>query len=284
MGHNPTGRPPARDGVVATKVVLRGHVPAGEFFVARSGDSSFVPGTLLAPGTELDRPTPAWQFPQVDHEPVIPFDYQVLFEDDRILVVDKPHFLPATPNGRIVRETLQTRLRARFGEEVTVVHRLDRLTAGLMLAVKHPQHRAAYHELFARREVRKTYLARLSAPVESQPWQELHLGMRKVGRRVIVDKQGTPTVTLWRTLDHDPERRTVELRPLTGHTHQLRVVCDYLGAGIIGDDMYPNERELDLYNYSDPLHLLAKGLEFRDPFEERAREFVSERALPTRMD
>ncbi|WP_018295871.1 pseudouridine synthase [Corynebacterium lubricantis] len=268
---------------MATKVILRDVVPDGEYFAARSGDSPFPPGFLLAPGTELARPTPAWQFPEVGHEPVIPFDYQVVYEDSRILVVDKPHFLPATPNGRIVRETLQTRLRARYGDKITVIHRLDRLTAGLMLAVKNPEDRAAYHELFSRREVRKTYLARLSLPMDPQPWQELRLGMRKEGRRVVVDKHGTQTVTLWRTLDDDPTRRTVELRPLTGHTHQLRVVCAHLGAGIFGDDMYPVERELDLYDYSEPLHLLATSLEFSDPLDGSAREFLSARGLPTRM-
>ncbi|WP_018580929.1 pseudouridine synthase [Corynebacterium pilosum] len=151
---------------MATRVVLRDVVPPGEFFAARSGDSPFQPGSLLIPGTALPTPVPAFRFPDVSVEPEIPFHARVLIDDDTLIAVDKPHFLPATPNGRIVRETAQTRLRRHYGEDATVIHRLDRLTAGVLLAVKKPEDRAAYQQLFARREVHKKYVARVHGQLQ----------------------------------------------------------------------------------------------------------------------
>lgn len=281
MPPNPTGRPPARDGVVATKVVLRGHVPQGEFFAARSGDSPFTPGALLVPGTVLDRPTPAWSFPDVSAEKPIPFKHSVVYEDSALVVVDKPHFLPATPNGRLVKESLQARLRASHGESVTLAHRLDRVTAGVMLAVKDPDLRGAYQRLFSTRMVTKTYLARTSHSLPlDDTWREVSLPMAKRGRKVVVEPGGTPTVTLCRAIDST----VVQLRPLTGYTHQLRVVCAHLGGPIVGDDLYPNEQPLDLYDFSQPLHLVATALEFADPVTGRRQSFSVQRGLPIRIE
>lgn len=274
------GRPPAREGIPARRVVLRGEVPVGQFWAARAGDSPFAPGELLVPGTALDRPVPAWMHPEVPAEPEIPFDYEEIFSEDGILVVDKPHFLPVTGNGRIQRETVQTRLRRRRGDDVVACHRLDRLTAGLVLCSLEPATRGAYQQLFARREVAKTYQARLTAPVNFPEWTRVDLPMRKSkgSRQVRVVDGGTPTTTWIRDVGH-----VVQMRPVTGHTHQLRVVAAHLGAPIVGDDTYPVDAPTSLWDYSAPLHLLASRLEFVDPITGEARGFVSRRRLPDTM-
>ncbi|QPK80295.1 pseudouridine synthase [Corynebacterium lizhenjunii] len=270
-----SGRPPAREGISATKTVLRGVVPPGQFWAARAGDSPFAPGTLLEPGTQLLGPVPAWHFPDLPEEAPIPFDYQVLHVDADLIIVHKPHFLPTTSNGRLVRQTLQTRLRVDFAEpDIVPLHRLDRLTAGVVVCSRNPQTRAAYQQLFSQRQVRKTYQARTVRPLSpvSPPPQEIVLGMRKVKgcRQVLADAAGTPTRT-W----VQPHPEYVELRPLTGHTHQLRVLLNHLGAPIVGDDTYPVDKGLDLYDFSSPLQLLAYSLEFTDPLTSRARKYVA---------
>lgn len=273
------GRPPARDGITARRVVLTGAVPAGEFWAARAGDSPFTPGELLAPGAQLARDIPAWVFPELAPEPAIPFESAVIFEDDELIVVDKPHFLPSTSNGRIVRETVQTRLRQRFGEEVTVLHRLDRLTAGVLVCSRNPRTRGQYQQLFSRRQVRKRYLARVEGTEVFGPeWRTIRLPMAKTPgeRQVTVEPSGTETVTRLRGIGP----HIVELDPVTGHTHQLRVLLNHLGAPITGDDTYPVDRGLKLYEFSRLLHLLARSLSFTDPISGHPRAFVSQRSLP----
>ena len=112
-------------------------------------------------------------------EPPIPFHYEVLYADRDLIVVDKPHFLPTTSNGRIVRETVQTRLRVECGEdEIVPLHRLDRLTSGVVVCSRNPATRGAYQELFARRKVHKEYHALVSPPLERAAGV-VDLGMRK---------------------------------------------------------------------------------------------------------
>lgn len=264
------GRPPAREGITATRVLLGpGAVPAGEYWAARAGDSPYPPGSPLAPGTVLSVAIPAWTFAALADEEPIPFNYQMLYEDAELVVIDKPHFLPSTSNGRLVRETAQTRLRRQFGEEVTPLHRLDRLTAGVLLAARTPQARRTYQPLFARGEVAKTYCALIEGTLDYPEWTLFEVGMSKQrgARQVTVAGSGTPTRTWLRSLAPD----VVELRPETGHTHQLRALLHHLGAPIIGDDTYPVDRGLDLYDFSRPLQLFATVLTLPDGRSFRSR-------------
>lgn len=276
---------PARDGISPQKVMLSGRVPDSPAFVAGSaGDSPFRPGETLVPGAVLDRPVPAWFHPDVPPEPVIPFDHEVLHVDDDLIVVDKPHFLPSTTNGRIVRETVQTRLRVEFGEDdIVPLHRLDRLTAGVLVCSRRRETRRGYQRLFQDRAVEKTYVARVAGePPVGPGWETVRLPMRKQrGRRqVLVDARGTLTETTLRRVGRD----LVELRPLTGHTHQLRVLLNHLGSPIVGDDTYPVDRGLDLHDYSTPLQLYASALSFVDPWTDRRRTFRSGRRPGTNVD
>ncbi|MDU0478295.1 pseudouridine synthase [Staphylococcus chromogenes] len=255
----------AKDGISPQKTMLMGKVPAHpDFFAGAAGDSPFGFGERIPAGTVLAKPVLAWFHPDVPEEPEIPFDYTTVGTAAGLIVVDKPCFVPSTSNGRIVRETVQTRLRVRTGNpDIVPVHRLDRLTSGLLACSTDPASRAWYQGQFARREAVKTYRALLvDDPGLPSHWTEIALPMRRQPgkHQVAVDPGGTPTRTLARSLGG----HLVELRPLTGFTHQLRVVCAYLGAAIEGDDTYPVSKPLQLYNYSVTLKLCATRLELRE--------------------
>ncbi len=263
-------RPPAREGISPRKVMLTGIVPATPtYWAGEAGDSAFSPGARLEPGTVLPGPTLAWYHPPAPAEEPIPFDYRVVYEDGDLIVVDKPHFLPTTSNGRIVRETLQTRLRVDYGEDSIVpLHRLDRLTSGLVLCSRSSRTRAAYQQLFQERAVVKHYRARVAALFSFDGTVRLSMRWVRGERQVRVDPSGTPTVTRVRV------RGTVaDVWPLTGHTHQIRVVLNHLGHPIVGDDTYPVDRGLSLYDFSTPLQLSHIAMSFKDPLSGEKREF-----------
>ncbi|MEZ2189449.1 pseudouridine synthase [Corynebacterium sp. CCM 9204] len=242
-----------------------------------AGDSPFRFGEIIPAGTVLDGAVPAWFTPAVPQEPVIPFTHDVLERTNRYVVVDKPHFLPATTNGRVIRETVQTRLRVELDNpDIVPLHRLDRLTAGVLLCSTDRNTRSAYQSLFQHRQVTKTYLARVvGEPPLGEDWITVELPMRKIsGERVVrVMDGGIPTRTqVRRTGD-----RTVELRPVTGHTHQLRVLLAHLGCPIVGDDTYPVDRGLDLRDFTEPLGLVATRLQVTDPIDGRSSDWRSTR-------
>lgn len=254
-----------REGISPRKVMLEGIVPAAPaYFAGRAGDSPFEFGARIPPGTFLAKPVLAWFHPDVPPEPPIPFDYQLVGEAAGLVLVDKPGFLPSTSNGRIVRETVQTRLRRRLqNPDVVPVHRLDRLTSGLLACSTQRESRAWYQQQFADRTARKTYRAQLiDAPPFGTEWTVVELPMRRKAsaRGVEVTAGGTRTRTRVRLI----RDRLVELQPLTGFTHQLRVLCAHVGAPIVGDDTYPVDIGLQLDNYSVTMKLCATHLELRE--------------------
>lgn len=257
--------------------MLSDAVPAeGEYVAASAGDSPFAEGTALRAGMSLPhgRPVPAWLWPGVPEEPPIPFEHEVVCRKARFLVAWKPHFLPTTSNGRIVAQTLQTRLRVQENNpHIAPCHRLDRLTSGLVLCSTDPASRRAYQQLFERRLVTKTYRAVVTGDhgFTDKP-TTIALGMSKRGNRVIVDPYGKETLT---TVQARGERE-VELIPHTGHTHQLRVLMNHLGAPIVGDDTYPYATGRGLYDFSTPLELHAVKLEFKDPYADSLEIFSRE--------
>lgn len=255
---------PPREGISPTRVILRGAVPADHtYYAAEAGDSEFAFGAIIPAGTTLTKPTPAWFHSELPSEPDIPFEPSIVFEGNGLLIADKPPFLPSTPNGRLVRNTVQTRLRVKLGnDDIVAAHRLDRLTSGLLALSTTPESRAFYQQQFAQRQAHKRYRALVSVPLDlTERWQTFEVPMLKVKgeRQVRVDKRGKLTVTMARLIDD----RLVELEPRTGHTHQLRVLCSHLGAPIVGDDTYPVDLGLQLDNYSQELHLCATQLELR---------------------
>lgn len=229
-----------------------------------------------------------WFHRCVPPEERTPVEMGVVHEDDDLLVIDKPHFLASTPNGRFVRECVVTRLRVeRDDPDLVAIHRLDRVTAGLLLVSKRPQTRGAYQSLFQVRRIHKTYRALAAIPPAAEVpagWAACRTTLlhKESGQRQVREVPGPPnsrTEARWvRDLEGAGESLRIgefELRPHTGRTHQLRVHMHGWGMPILGDPVYPVDIGFDPYDLSSPLQLLASRLEFRDPLTGEGRVFDS---------
>lgn len=263
IGRFPTDATRVREKVAAGEVV-------DEHGVAITADTPYRPNGFLF----LYRDPPV--------EPRVPFEVDILHRDENLLVVDKPHFLASTPRGAYVVESALVRLRRDLDlPELTPAHRLDRITAGVLTFTVRAQVRRAYQSLFDERRVEKVYEA--LAPYDPS----LRLP-RTVRSRIIKERgtlqarevPGTPNAESRIELvdAHDGIGR-YRLRPRTGKTHQLRLHMSSLGIPIIGDNFYPEFYDVAPDDYSTPLQLLARSLEFDDPFTGARRLFTSRRTL-----
>ncbi|MFZ1410104.1 MAG: pseudouridine synthase [Micropruina sp.] len=234
-------------------------------------------------GEEPYRPNAfVWFHRPLAPEPFVPFALEMLDSDARVVVVDKPHFLATTPRGAHVRETVLVRLRVSLGlPELAPAHRLDRLTAGVLVLTRQRSHRAAYAGLFQSRAVRKTYEA--LAPFDP----ELEFPRRVIGR---IEKRrgslqaavvaGEPNAeTLIELVETRGRYARYRLTPITGKTHQLRVHLAALGLPILGDPLYPTVLDIGPDDFSSPLQLVARRLRFTDPIDQTPRDYTSRFAL-----
>ncbi|MDO5683772.1 MAG: pseudouridine synthase [Propionibacteriaceae bacterium] len=248
---------------------------AGEFVDADgrpwTGDEEYQPHTFI------------WFHRELRAEPPVPFTETILYRDDRIVVADKPHFLSTIPRGRHVLESLVVRLRNRLDlPELGPAHRLDRLTAGVVLLTTQKRWRGAYQSLFERRVVHKTY--RAIAPFGPALEFPLHLGGHIAKRRGSLQAEliadAPDNASTWLDL---VERRgdwaEYRLIPHTGRTHQLRIQLNALGLPIVGDPLYPQVLDISIDDFTVPLRLLAESLEFVDPIDGAVRRFASDRRL-----
>lgn len=221
-------------------------------------------------------------FREVADEPVVPFAESVLHADSDLVVADKPHFLPVTPSGGFVRETLLARLRQRLGNPALVpLHRIDRDTAGLVLFSASAATRNLYQSLFRERRIRKRYEAIAPAlPALSVPHMR---STRLVAGEPFFRMQEVDgpanTQTRIEVMERDGARWHYALEPSTGKKHQLRVHMAALGAPVVGDQLYPELGGRVAGDYSQPLQLLAKSLSFVDPLSGVERSFESRREL-----
>jgi tRNA pseudouridine32 synthase/23S rRNA pseudouridine746 synthase len=215
-------------------------------------------------------------------EPVLPVEERVIFQDEQLVVADKPHFLPVVPSGRYVQETLLARLKRKLQlDTLTPVHRLDRETAGVVVFCVQPAMRGAYQDLFRLRRVHKEYEAIVHFPSElevpetyrSRLDEDQHfMRMREV--------EGTPnTETHLRLIEARGAFARLSLAPVTGRKHQLRVHCAALRMPIVNDHFYPELQAEGDDDYARPLQLLAKSITFQDPISGRQRNFASDRLL-----
>lgn len=242
-------------------------------------------GQPQPPDTPFTAGTRVYYYRALDAEPEVPFEEVVLYQDDHLLVADKPHFLPVTPGGRYVQQSLLVRLKNRLGiDTLSPIHRIDRETAGLVVFSLRPQDRAAYQGLFRERTVHKVYEAIAPHDVSAQ-WP-------LVRRSRIVEEHsaffrmheadGNPNsetrITLLETKGAWARYR---LEPLTGKRHQLRVHMNALCLPIAGDQFYPRVQRgpHEAEDFANPLRLLAQAIAFTDPVTGKARAFQSQRAL-----
>lgn len=325
---------PVRDGVNATRLRLPasgpwptvaayllerfGHVdPEG---IMRRFEQQEVVGRTgqpLSAHTALGEHEFIWYYRSLPTETPIPFKAQILHQDEHLIAVDKPHFLPSTPGGKFIQESALVRLRNQTGiDDLVPMHRLDRATAGVILFAANPATRGAYQTLFEKREIRKSY----QAVVPLEPGAGLETGKVLSAGDEVVEYGSEQLQSLLAQLPMDFQNRMtkvkgqlrsvveegpanalthirlkaqgrsngyfkglhvalLDLDPLTGKTHQLRVHLASLGLGIINDAFYPRLWDLAPDNYQRPLQLLAKSISFTDPLTGSERCFSSELEL-----
>lgn len=237
---------------------------------------------LDAAGAPIDEHTPhragmrLSYFREVASEPAIPGEEIVLYEDEHLVVVDKPAFLPVTPAGTYVRQTLLARLVERLGNPSLVpLHRLDRDTAGLVLFSAQPATRDAYLALFRERRIAKRYEA-WAPPLPAMTFPRVHRSRLAPGEpffrmREVPGEANSETAI--DVLERGPARWRYLLEPHTGRKHQLRVHMAALGAPICNDRLYPQLQADTRDDYTRPLQLLACGLDFIDPLSGLRRVF-----------
>lgn len=326
---------PVRNGVNATRLRLPrigswetvaeyllerfGHVDP-EGILRRFDDQQIVGlgGVPLTRQTPLGEHEFIWYYRSLPVEAPIPFEAKILHQDEHLLVVDKPHFLPTTPGGRFIQESALVRLRNQTGiDDLVPMHRLDRATAGVILFAVNPQTRGDYQMLFERREIAKRY----RAVVALQPGEGLETGrvlqpngehsqvksqseLRELlaGMPLAFENRMTKVKGQLRSVVEDghPNAQTLinveaigtssgfhaglevalmDLEPRSGKTHQLRVHLASLGLGIINDAFYPRLWDLAPDDYQRPLQLLAHTISFTDPLTGIERSFSSEQQL-----
>jgi tRNA pseudouridine32 synthase/23S rRNA pseudouridine746 synthase len=210
----------------------------------------------------------------------MPHELTVVYVDEALLVLDKPAGLLSVPGrGEDKQDCLSARAQALYPDAL-IVHRLDMATSGLMVLARSPAAQRRLNDAFANREVHKRYIAVVDGivPPPPQDWGVIDLPIivdwPNRPRRIIDPERGKPSVTRWRVLAHDPLNNTtrVELEPITGRSHQLRVHLLALGHAIVGDALYASPRVQAL---SDRLLLHACSLALPHPVSGQTLRFDS---------
>lgn len=248
---------------------------AGEFVDAAGEpvpvDAPFVPRSVV------------WTHRDLREEVPVPFDIEILHQDERLVVIDKPHFLSTMPRGRHVVQSALARARVLTGlPRLTPAHRLDRPTAGVLMLTTEQRWRAPYQAVFATGEVHKGYLA--VAPVRGDlrlpVVRRTHVAKEHGVHQAREVKGAEPNAeTLIELAEQRGGLGLYRLTPRTGRTHQLRCQLDGLGIPIANDPLYPVDRQVADDDFTRPLQLLAAALEFDDPVDGSRRRFVTRRRL-----
>ena len=239
-------------------------------------------GAVLGPDSAYRRGMRIFYYRELERETPIPFQEEILFQDAHLIVVDKPHFLPMTPAGRFLQETLLTRLKKNLDcAALTPIHRLDRETAGVVIFSRQVASRGAYQTLFQRREVRKTYEA-LAPHLNGREFPFTYRSRMVEGEQFFLmrEEAGEPnSETIIDVIERRGEVNLYRLQPHTGRKHQLRVHLAALGIPIVNDAFYPLAQPCKEDDMSHPLQLLARAIDFTDPLTGEPRRFESRRSL-----
>ena len=289
---------PVRDGVSPSCVVLPTHGLGSmlDFLAQRlpvvardewrqrmlAGDVVDERGQLVVPGRPFEGGLRLYYYRSLPAEPVLPFSEVVLYQDEHLMVADKPHFMPVTPSGRYLHNTLLVRLKRQLGlPELSPLHRIDRDTAGLVMLSVQQRTRGAYQALFRDRQITKHYDA-------IAPWRADVAFPREHVSRL----EESPQFFRMQEVPGEPNSHThmqvlevaggwarYRLSPITGKRHQLRVHMAALGLPLRNDPFYPVVDDPPEGDYSRPLQLLARSLAFVDPVTGAQRVFESQQSL-----
>lgn len=269
-------------------------------------------GANVPPHAPLDGQK-IWYYRELPAERPVPFDMPVLYEDEWVLAVDKPHFLPTTPNGSFVAHTALTRLRVRENNPLLIpIHRLDRPTAGVVLFAKTVDARAPFQLMFQNRQVSKSYeaVAAGTSPVAVGETVEVRTRIDKehgklqvsqlsaaeaeaAGKAINAHSRVTCLAQYGIPAGILPEHSTsnpalamptgavthYKLDPVTGKTHQLRAHLWALGTPIAGDVLYPKVLPVAEDEPALPLQLLARTVTFTHPITGADTTITSQRTL-----
>ena len=290
---------PTRDGVGPSCVGLpQGPWPTiAEFLMARfpaitreawmarieANDVIDEHGVPVTAQRRYQAPLRVYYYRTIDAEVRIPFDEQVLFQDEQLLVVDKPPFLPVTPTGKYLQESLLVRLKRKLNlDDLVPLHRIDRSTAGLVLFSVRPETRGAYQAMFPERRIVKHYEAVVPWPpgVSSVPGTYRSRLVDDEHFMRVKEEAGEPnSETRIVVKEAAGGHALLDLSPVTGRKHQLRVHCMALGMPIVNDPIYPTLLPQGSDDFDKPLQLLAKSVAFQDPVSGELRSFMSPRSL-----
>jgi tRNA pseudouridine32 synthase / 23S rRNA pseudouridine746 synthase len=311
---------PVRYGVNATRLRLPDEGPwdtAMDYMMHRWGhidpqgiEDRFDAGEIVGEGgvpldrrTRLEDHTFIWYYRTLPPETRLPVELNILHQDDHILVVDKPHFLPTTPGGTYIQESALVRLRNQLNlPDLIPMHRLDRMTAGILLLSTNPETRGNYQVLFEKRQVQKEYECISAAePAAGYPAVDFPMVVRNRMTKSrsyllaeVIDgepnaetrieplktfdagsSEGAPSMSSAPGSESAPRRALYRLEPHSGKTHQLRVHMASLGLGIVNDAFYPDLLDKAPDDYTKPLQLLARGIRFVDPITRKPVEYRS---------
>lgn len=224
---------------------------------------------------------------EVEREPKVPFEEEIIFQDENILAACKPHFLPVIPTGPYVNECLLYRLIKRTGNrDLVPVNRLDRETAGLVLFSTNPATRTEYCMLFQKRQVEKRYeaIGFLPPQADKKEWLVESRIVKSEPWFLVKNVEGKPNSrTEIRLREKTGKLGYFDLHPLTGQQHQLRLHMCMIGSQILNDPFYPELQPEPKKTFDHPLQLLARKLAFRDPVSGKELVFESKRELEARM-
>ncbi len=222
-------------------------------------------------------------FREVAKEIKVPFKEKILFQNNHIVAICKPHFLPVQPSGPYVRECLLNRLiKSLRNEDLVPLHRIDRETAGLILFSANRESRNVYHQMFRSRGVKKIYEAIGTKPndnkteewlienriEESEDWPLMKNSDGPINARTLIRKIGGKDDLI-----------KFRIEPLTGKGHQIRLHLQIIGSHIINDRYHPELQPEQPGNFENPLQLIARELEFDDPITGERYMFKSSRKL-----
>ncbi|MFN4118807.1 pseudouridine synthase [Acidovorax sp.] len=245
-----------------------------------AGDVVDAQGAPVLPDRPFQGGLRLYYYRHLDQEPALPFTETVVYQDDHLLVADKPHFMPVTPSGRYLHHTLLVRLKHRLGlPELSPVHRIDRDTAGLVLFSVQQRTRGAYQALFRDRQITKHYDAiapwRADVAFPREHYSRLEESPQFFRMHEVPGQPNSHTRMELQEVAVSREWARYRLTPVTGKRHQLRVHMASLGLPLRNDAFYPEVNDPPEGDYSRPLQLLARELAFEDPLTGEHRVFES---------